>query len=149
MCQLRTPCSIRPPAPPESTAPGCGRAARCLGCPVPLCARSRPASCCHTGTVRRWTPCWSHWRNGVRSGWKAPLTATGRDSWSEGRGEGEEKHQDKRVENRRTKCCCMCNSLWGFSPQKVVNHVWISLQKAHQHLILQIRRHLQQQQRLL
>lgn len=66
--QLQALYSSQPPAPPDCTVLGHGRPARCPGFLVLLSSRSGPESCCHTGTPRRWTPCWSRWRTGAHSG---------------------------------------------------------------------------------
>lgn len=34
------------------------------------------------------------------------------------------------------------HSLWCFSPEEVIHHIWIGLQQTHQNLVLQVRRHL-------
>lgn len=81
----RTLCSSRPPAQPGCTLPARRKAARCPGCPVRPAARSSPGSCCRTGTPRRWTPCWSRWRSGARSGCRVPQSEAGLSSYRSSR----------------------------------------------------------------
>lgn len=141
-CRLQALCSSRPPALPGCPALGRGTAARCLGCPGLPAAHSGPGSCCHKGTTRRWTPCWSRWRNDAHSMWRAPLAAAARDSWGGNILMNQEEHKEAKI----TGDGVTGDWLGCFSPQKVVHHIWISVQQTHQNLILQIRRHLQQQE---
>lgn len=136
--QLQTLCSSWSPAPSDRTVPGCGKSAHRPGCPVRLAARSSPGSCCHKGTPRHWTPCWSRWRSGTRSGCRAPQSAADLSSCGSSGGKC-----------HRFICCGVLvlffyaiHSLWCFSPEEVIHHIWIGLQQTHQNLILQVRRHL-------